>query len=104
MEPALFDADRVLVNRLAYLMGRPRPGEIVLARAPRVRGEVIKRVGSLPAPAGRDAERFLLLGDTRPLSTDSRHFGALPRRAIRGRVWYRYWPPDRRGRLRPYRP
>ena len=38
---------------------------------------------------------FALLGDHPDGSTDSRHFGAIGRRAIRGVVRMRYWPPGR---------
>jgi inner membrane protease subunit 1 len=37
-------------------------------------------------------------GDNEAASTDSRHFGPVPRRAVRGRVLYRYGPPARAGR------
>ena len=106
MAPALCAGDRVLVNRLAYRLGPPRPGEIVLARVSAVPGGLtVKRVAGActnPSANGTRAagtEWLLLLGDNPTASTDSRHFGPVPRAAIRGRVWYRYWPPGRRGRL-----
>jgi nickel-type superoxide dismutase maturation protease len=95
MEPVLRDGDRVLVNRLAYLLRRPRPGEVVLARVSTVPGGVtVKRIAAVEGSG-----HLILLGDNRAQSTDSRHFGAVPPRAVVGRVWYRYWPPQRRGRL-----
>lgn len=42
---------------------------------------------------------YFLLGDNRAASRDSRAFGPVARRLLSGLVWYRYWPPPRRGRL-----
>ncbi len=42
-------------------------------------------------PAGS----VFLLGDNRGNSVDSRDFGAVPRRALIGRVALRFWPPRR---------
>jgi nickel-type superoxide dismutase maturation protease len=95
MEPCLRDGDRVLVSRLAYLRRRPRPGDVVLARVSAVPGGLtVKRVAAVDGNGD-----LVLLGDNRTRSTDSRHLGPVPRRAVLGRVWYRYWPPERRGRL-----
>jgi signal peptidase I len=98
MSPALKDGDRVLVLRGVYRVIRPRSGQIVLAQLNGLRGrEVVKRVGG----AGpREPDSYLLLGDNPALSTDSRHFGAVPRARITGRVLLRYWPNGRRGRIR----
>jgi signal peptidase I len=123
MAPALQDGDRLLVSRLQFLWRAPRPGEIVLADLQSVPGgAAIKRVAPAGAvvPSGRAAngwlrpgsrhhglapqtgrgnEQYALLGDNATASTDSRQFGAVPRAAIRAKVWYRYWPPERRGRV-----
>ena len=95
MEPALRDGDRVLVSRLVYWLRPPRPGDVGLARVAAVPGGLtVKRVVALC-----DDGRLVLQGDNLAFSTDSRHFGPVPRHAVLGRVWFRYWPPDRRGRL-----
>lgn len=113
MMPSLRDGDRVLVNRLVYRLRRPRAGEVVLADLAEVPGGwVIKRVGHVTAASGEQphgvpaAQRaraglgsYFLVGDNPVVSTDSRQLGAVPRGKIRGRVWYRYWPPDDRGRV-----
>jgi hypothetical protein len=54
---------------------------------------LIKRVRSVAPDARVDVR-----GDNEAASTDSRHFGPVPRRAVRGRVLYRYAPPARAGR------
>jgi signal peptidase I len=57
MSPALEDGDVVLVNRLAYLFGRPARGEVVIRRPPRecstppadvLKPDAVKRVAGLP--------------------------------------------------------
>jgi signal peptidase I len=44
-------------------------------------------------------DEYVVLGDNRALSTDSRAFGPVRRGEVAGRAWYRYAPPERRGRL-----
>jgi signal peptidase I len=101
MEPALNDGDRVLVDLWSYRHRAPRRGEVVLFGAPEPGGGMrIKRVGSSvlgqdPIPGGVWVE-----GDNRSRSVDSREYGAVSRRAIRGRVFFVYWPPSRAGPMR----
>jgi signal peptidase I len=42
---------------------------------------------------------LFVLGDNRNASSDSHDWGLLPARNVRGRVWLRFWPPDRAGGL-----
>ena len=44
-------------------------------------------------------DEYVVLGDNRAASTDSRTFGTVGRRHIIGRVWFRFWPPEAWGRL-----
>jgi signal peptidase I len=46
-----------------------------------------------------DQDEWFLLGDARDMSTDSRSFGPVPRKAIKGRAWLVYWPLSRWRRL-----
>ena len=39
-----------------------------------------------------DDGRYFLLGDNRGMSTDSRHFGGVPRSRVRSRAVFRVWP------------
>ena len=95
MAATLLPGDRVLVLRGVHALTAPRPGEIVLARVTALPGrEIVKRVQRV-TPGG-----VVLLGDNAAASTDSRHFGAVPRTALTGRVLLRYWPDERRGRVR----
>lgn len=91
MRPTLLAGDRVVV--LAW--SRPRPGDVVAIRDPRVRGRIlVKRLERI------DAATVSVLGDAAAASTDSRHFGPVSRHLLLGRVVYRYFPPDRAGWLR----
>ena len=45
-------------------------------------------------------DHFFVLGDNRAHSADSREFGPIPRRLLRGRVDLRVWPPERAGAVR----
>lgn len=69
-----------------------KKGDLVAARDPR-RPErlIVKRLHSL------NDEGFDLRGDNPPASTDSRHFGPVPRSLVLGRAVYRYAPAHRAG-------
>ncbi len=95
MAPTLCEGDRMVA--LAGLRGRP--GDIVAIGDPRAPSRLlVKRVACV------EADRHLhLRGDDPSTSTDSRSFGAVSPALLVGRVVWRYWPPDRRGRLDPER-
>ena len=86
MTPALTAGERVLVNRSAYWLRRPRAGDVVVVRDPREPARLlIKRI-----EGGADGEGYRLLGDNPDASTDSRSFGPVSRDQILGKVWLRY--------------
>lgn len=90
MRPALQPGDRLLVWRTKAI----KVGDIVAAVDPRLADRtVLKRTAAV-----RDNGVFLL-GDNEARSTDSRHFGLVPLRLVRGKAVYRYAPPGRTGRL-----
>jgi nickel-type superoxide dismutase maturation protease len=90
MAPSLRPGDRLLV-----VEGLPvRPGVLVAVEDPRDGARLlVKRVRRVSAGS------LEVLGDNESASTDSRVFGPVGRGAIRGRVVYRYFPPDRAGRV-----
>ena len=75
MLPALSPGERVLFDRLAYVVDEPTVGDIVLARhAARAGVRMIKRVAR---GEGLGPDEYWLLGDNAEESTDSRTFGAV---------------------------
>lgn len=40
---------------------------------------------------------YMVFGDNRNFSSDSREFGPISKRSIVGKAWVRYWPPSRMG-------
>jgi len=91
MLPGLAPGERVLFDRIAYLRGEPRVGEVVLARhAARPGVRMIKRIADVT-----DEGEYVLLGDNESESTDSRTLGAFRRADIVGRAWVVYWPAER---------
>ena len=126
MAPTLADQDRLIVNKLAYRLGPPRRGDIVMLYYPvdpdksfvkRViaeEGDQVKiedgRVYVNDVPMAEDfvppeyrshddhppmvvkPGYYYVLGDHRNNSSDSRHWGEVPKRYIIGRVQVRWWP------------
>jgi nickel-type superoxide dismutase maturation protease len=91
MAPALQPGDRLLVWRTRRL----KRGDIVAVADPRdPERTMLKRAAELTDGS------IYLLGDNEMHSTDSRHFGPVPRSLARGKAIYRYAPPGRTGRLR----
>ncbi len=109
MEPTLREGDRVIVDLLTFRRREPHEGDVVLIEGP---GgvELVKRVAegdsvaTLPppslAPNSALEPTFIVLGDNRAASRDSRSFGPVPRHSIRGRIVWRYWPVERFGPIR----
>lgn len=45
-------------------------------------------------------DEYVVMGDNRPNSADSRRFGTIKRKKIVGRAWVLYWPPSHAGVIR----
>lgn len=117
MEPTLIEGDALLVNKMV----EPRRGDIVMLngwdsgdvyvkRIVGVPGDVVSFVdGSLWLNGEPSAESYMksdtdnyevtvpkgmfwVLGDNRPMSSDSREHGFIPATDIIGVAYYRYWP------------
>jgi nickel-type superoxide dismutase maturation protease len=90
MRPTLEPGDRLLVLRRAV-----RAGDLVAVVDPRLPSRLmVKRVVAVDVDGS-----VTVAGDDPPASTDSRHFGRVPRDLVRGRVVYRYAPTARAGTL-----
>jgi len=65
---------------------------------PYVKGETFQREQSFPmtVPPGK----YLVLGDNREVSKDSRTFGFIERSQIEGKAVFRFWPLDKFGGLK----
>jgi signal peptidase I len=126
MAPTLEDHDRLIVNKLVYELGDPRPGDIVMLYYPvnpekmfvkRViakEGETVRIVDGrvyvndrplqddyVPAefrshddwgPQVVQQGYYFVMGDHRNNSSDSRHWGFVPKKYIVGKVKVRWWP------------
>jgi signal peptidase I len=126
MAPTLADQDRLIVNKLAYRMGEPRKGDIVMLYYPinpdksfvkRViaeEGDEVRivdghvYVNDVPmsddfvpleyrshddfGPMRIQDGYYFVMGDHRNNSSDSRHWGLVPKKYVIGKVQLRWWP------------
>jgi len=126
MAPTLQDHDRLIVNKLVYELGEPRPGDIVMLYYPlnpdkmfvkRViakEGDTVRivdghvYVNDIPlhddyvpeefrshddwGPSVVQQGYYFVMGDHRNNSSDSRHWGPVPKKYIVGKVKVRWWP------------
>ncbi len=82
MNPALKDGETVLVDRAAKI----EVGDIVVARHPiEQQSEIVKRIERVT-----EHGHYFLVGDNLEDSNDSRHFGAVAREYIKGKVVARF--------------
>ena len=78
MNPTLKDGETVLVDKLAII----EVGDIVIAKHPvEQTSEIVKRVERV-----NERGHYFLVGDNLEDSNDSRHFGAVTKEYIKGKV------------------
>lgn len=84
MEPRIREGDCVVVARFAYRIGKPRKGDIVVVRSPDEDKFLLKRV------VETEAGRYIVAGDNKEYSVDSRKFGPISKDSIIGKVIFHY--------------
>ena len=83
MEPEFKSGDYVLVNRLSYIFGNPRKGDIIVLKHPKEKNKfLIKRISLVTS-----SDEYFVVGDNKSFSQDSRHFGPIKKELIVGKVW-----------------
>ena len=124
MSPTLKEGNILLVNKLAYRIGKPKREDVVVVSVKHK--YMIKRVIGLPGETveykdnklyinGKYYEedfidttkvktedfavngvipegKYLVLGDNRENSEDSRDYGLISKKDIVGKSWIRFWP------------
>lgn len=122
MVPNFEDGELLLTEKVTYRLYKPQRGDVVVFQAPERKVDFIKRIiglpgeevkvengmifidgqkvaehyeaqtteGSLKLTVPRD--EYFVLGDNRGASSDSRSFGTIKKKTIRGKVWLVYWP------------
>lgn len=129
MKNTLYDAERLMVDKLTYRFREPRRGEVIVLRVPgskyikriiAIGGDNIQEINGVVMVNGKTIDEpyvdnktkmtwgpfsvpeghVWVMGDNRPRSDDSRgSVGFLPTKNIVGRALFRYWPLTKIGVL-----
>ena len=84
----------VALKRIVGLPGERvaiRAGRLVVNRREQAEPYVARATPATDAEWSLGPDEYVLLGDNRPESRDSRHRGPIVRAALLGRVFHRYW-------------
>ena len=89
--------ERVMVKEgLVYINGKvlsePYLEETLLTNS----GTFLQEGAEYTVPA----DKYMVFGDNRPNSSDSRYWGPITKKVISGRAWVVYWPVSKAGSVR----
>lgn len=101
MVPSFLPGDRLLAERRGPSSLPISEGDVVVLQDPERAGcLLLKRVEKLiPQPGAPSGPLLVVRGENDEKSRDSRHFGPVSSDRVVGLVWYRYFPPSRRGNV-----
>ncbi|MBI4136195.1 MAG: signal peptidase I [Candidatus Vogelbacteria bacterium] len=104
MVPSFDDGEYLIIDELSYLFRSPLRDEVIVFRYPKDPTKFfIKRVVNLPGETVTiqnsayqlQADEYFVLGDNRDRSLDSRAWGPVAKKLIKGRVFLRLFPFNR---------
>lgn len=81
MSPKFSEDDSVLVSSIPFIFGKPKKGDVVIFE--KYHRLYIKRIKKI------DNEKYFLVGDNKKDSQDSRRFGYVMRKQIKGKVIFK---------------
>ena len=81
MSPTFSEEDSVLVSSIPFLFVKPKIGDVVVFE--KYNRMYIKRIDKI------EKDKYFLAGDTKKDSFDSRRFGSVLRKQIKGKIIYK---------------
>lgn len=96
-------ADELLIKRVIGLPGDQieiRGGQVLVNHVPLDEPYIALPVSGDYSRMDVPPLHLFVLGDNRNFSNDSRTFGPIPMKAVVGRAWFSYWPPESWGPVR----
>ena len=98
--------DVVLVEHLSRRFYKLKPGDVVISACPYEPHKLVcKRLLALEGEVAPNNTKVpkghvWVQGDSYGNSTDSRHYGPIPYALLRGKVFYKIWPPRDAGPIK----
>src|SRR3989344_273020 len=101
MDPTFYDGDYLIVDELSYHFRKPEKNEVVIFKYPRDTSKYfIKRIVGTPGETieyGNEStslgqSEYFVVGDNKPVSSDSRVWGPVEEKYLIGRALLRLWP------------
>lgn len=81
MAPKFSDNDSVLVSSIPFMFGKPKKGDVVVFE--KYHRMYVKRIDKI------ENKKYFLVGDNKKDSFDSRRFGSVSRKQIKGKVIFK---------------